>query len=136
GVFNRDTRFAGKDAQQLQVAFVEHALVVGVDSHRSDGVIVGHQRYAAETPFGAQRLDAEFFHLPHVIVTDEHWLTRSNDVFGDVVPGRMCALRQQRAIDDLDIELNFVTQGIQLRDVYAFLVAATRQLLATFYRRL
>src|SRR2546422_470226 len=115
---------------------LDHHFARRIVQHADAGVIVGHQRYAAETPFGAQRLDAEFFHLPHVIVADQHWLPRSNDVFGDVVSGRTCALRQPRAIDDLDIELNFVAQGIQLRDVEVFHVEETPQLLPNFSRQI
>ncbi len=53
GVFDGDTRFTCEDAQKFQVPFVKHTLVVGVHGHRADGMIVGHQRYAAEATFYA-----------------------------------------------------------------------------------
>src|SRR5260370_36430124 len=49
-----------------------------------------------------------------------------------MVPGRTCAVRQPRTIDDLEIELNFVAQGIQLGDIEVFHVEETLQFLPNF----
>ena len=99
------------------MAFVKGPFVVGEDGHRSDGVVVGHQRDAAEASFVAHRLNAEFFHLGHEIVADQNRLPRADDVFGEVIPSRPRALGHTRAVDHFQIETHFVAQRIEFGNV-------------------
>ena len=132
GVFDCDTGFAGQDAQKFQVAFVKNALVVGIYGHRTDGVVVGDERHAAEASRCAQRLDAELLRLAHIIVADEHGLPRPYDVLGEVIAGGASAPRQSLAIHDLEIELDFIAQRVKLGDIEVFHVEEAAQLLPHF----
>ena len=131
-VFDSDAGFAGQHAEQLEVTFVEGALVVGEHRHGADGTVVSHQGNSAETAAVADGFDSEFLYLGDVILPDQHRLPRSNEILGKVVSCRARAPGHAVSGDDFQIKTKFVAERIQLGDVEVFHVEEPAQLFPDF----
>src|SRR5271163_2117259 len=116
-VFNGDTRFAGKHAQQFEMPFVKHALVFRENSHGADSVIVSDQRNAAETAVLENGLDAEFLDFGDIVFADKDGLSRPNNVFGEIVAGRPAARWLHGAVRHFYVEPHFVAKWVERADI-------------------
>ena len=131
-VFDSDAGFAGQHAEQLEVTFVEGALVFREHRHGADGMVVSHQGNAAEAAAGANGFDPQFFYLVDVILPDQHRLPRSNQILGKVISCRARAPGHAVSGNDFQIKTKFVAERVQLGDVEVFHVEQPAQFFPDF----
>src|SRR5437667_2972207 len=131
-VFDGDACLAGENAEQLEVAFVEETLLIGEHSHGADGGVISDQWNAAEAAAFTNGLNAELARLGDVIVADEDGLARANDVLGEEVADRARAVRHARAVDDLEVGVQLITERVERGNIKIFDVEEAPQLLPDF----
>src|SRR5215469_5637494 len=102
------------------MAFVKCMVLIGEDRHCANYVVIGHQRYAAEASTRTNGLDAQFLDLSRIIVADENWLPRPNYVLRKMIARRATALWHAHAVDQFQIEVQFIPERIQLCYVEVF----------------
>ena len=95
----------------------------------SDRPVVGHQRNAAEAALAAERFNTKLSCFFDEIVADQNWLPGANHIFGQEISRWTRAPWDSSAIDDFQIEMHFVADSIERRDVKIFHVEQSPQLL-------
>ena len=128
-ILNRNTGLACQHSQQFEVAFIKCLVLVGEHRHRANRPVVGHQRNAAEAALAAERFNTKLSRFFDEIVADQNWLPRANHIFGQEISRCTCAPWDSSAIDDFQIEMHFVADSIERRDVKIFHVEQSPQLL-------
>ena len=106
GVFDGDGGFAGEDAQQLDVAFIESALLRAVDGHDADGLVVQNQRHGAHRAglfIGLKTQARGFF---GELFADQQRLGGANHVFREVIARGPRSFGLALAFDHFDFEAN------------------------------
>src|SRR5690348_12548701 len=132
-VFDGDAGFAGEHAEQLEMALIKSALVVGENGHGADGVVISHKGNAAKTASLANGFDAELSDFIDIIFANQNRLARSNDVFGEMVSGRANTAGHAIAADDFQLKAKFVVDGIELGDIEVFDIEEAAQLFPDFF---
>src|SRR6202008_4051760 len=85
GILNGDACFAGQDAKQFQMAFVEGPVLIGKHTQGADDAVVGDQRHATERTRSAQRLNPQLPHFADIVIANEDRLARTKNVLRQVI---------------------------------------------------
>src|SRR6202158_1047232 len=114
------------------MSFVEYVLLIRKNGHGPDGMVIGHQRHAAEASARAKRFHSELLHFFDVVVADQHGLARSYDVFGEVITRGPAALGHAHPGDYFEMKPHFVADRIELPDIKIFDIEEPPQFFPNF----
>ena len=128
-VLDGNAGFAGQDAQQLEMSFIEGAVGVREDGHRANRVVVSHQRNSAEAASRPRRLYPKLLHFFGVMLPNQDRLPRPYDVFGDVIAHGLRPLRHEHSVDHFEVKSEFVANRVKRSDIKILHVEEPPQLL-------